>query len=159
MRDRSYVSERARELVEAQDDFGHQFHPVRVQEHRHRPTVFCHEHAPLRVYRPDQRGIGDKHYSDELLGLDFSTSLFEVHYLPSILHNTALRERLEALPLWIHFTGDWPRYKHRYSVDYPPLYLKEAMLRALQQASVNGLDEYSRYGGKRGVCRPCLIAW
>lgn len=155
LRDRTFVSERARAVIEAIDDFGHQFHPARVQDHRGRPINTGQPYFLMHMRRfasidPISDGIGDERYSEELRKLNFSTSLFEDHYLPSILHNPALRERLEALPLWSHSTGDWPRYKHKYSVDHTPLYLNEAMLRALQQAGANGLDEYSRYGGKKG---------
>jgi len=154
LRDRTFVSKKARAVIEAHDDFGHQFHPARVQDHRGRPIDTGQPYFLMNMRRfvsidPISEGIGDEQYRDELLDLDFSTFGREWNYLPSILHNPALRERLETLPLWSHFTGDWPRYKHHYAVDYTPMYLNEAMLRALQQAGVNGVDEYSRYGGKK----------
>lgn len=154
LRDRTYVSEKARGVIEAHDDFGHQFHPARVQDHRSRLIDTGQPYFLMNMRRfvsidPISEGIGDEQYSDELLDLDFSAFDEEWHYLPSMLHNPALRERLETLPLWSHFTGDWPRYEHHFAVDYTPLYLNEEMLRALQQAGVNGVDEYSRYGGKK----------
>lgn len=155
LRDRTFVSERARQVIEIVDDFGHQFHPARVQDHRGRPIDTDQPYFLMNMRRfasidPISDGSGDLRYHEELRKLDFSAFDDESSYLPSILHNPVLRERLETLPLWSHFTGDWPRYEYHYSVDYTPLYLNEAMLRALQQAGVNGLDEYSSYDGETG---------
>lgn len=154
LRDRTFVSERARQVIEAHDDFGHQFHPARLLDHRGRPIDTGQPYFVMNMCRfasidPISEGIGDEHYSDELLKLDFSAFGREWSYLPSILHDPALRERLETLPLWSHFSGDWPRYEYHYAADHTPLYLNEALLRALQQAGINGLDEYSRNGGKK----------
>lgn len=153
--DRTFVSERARAVIEAVDDFGHQFHLVRVQDHRGRPIdtgqpYFLMNMRRLVSINPISDGIGEEDYSDDLLKLDFRAFGREWNYLPSILHNQALRERLETLPLWSHFTGDWSRYEYHYSVGHTPLYLNEAMLRALHQAGVNGVDEYSSSHGKKG---------
>jgi len=155
LRDNTYVSECARQVIESVDDFGHQFHPIRVQDHRGRLIDTGQPYFLMNMRRfvsidPISEGIGDEQYSDELLGLDSSTFGDEWNYLPSILHNPALRKRLETLPLWSHFTGDWPRYKYHYAVNHTPLYLNEELLHALHQAGVNGLDEYSRYDGKKG---------
>jgi len=152
LRKTTFVSERARQVIESVDDFGHQFRPVQIYA-RGKPVDPGQPYYRMNMRRfvsihPLGRELGDDRYREDLLAQEFSVDNTEEAYLPTILHTPALRAVLETLPMWCHWTADRQEYRHPLQPHFTPLYMNGPMLRSLQQAGVRGVAEFSTRHGK-----------
>jgi len=146
-----YVSERAREVIESVDDFGHQFQEVSIisgGEVIDPGQPFYHMHM-RRFVSIHPKFPEDFEVRTEMLDIGFDSSGDEDLFLPTVLENPDLREALEALPLWHHCTAERQEYRHFFAVDQDLLYLNETLIRRLQHAGMRGIAE-PRSGGLNG---------
>ena len=157
LQEKTFVSERVRQIIEDQDDFGHQFREIRIWDDRNnsymdtgQPYYRMHMRRFVSLHPVASESRVNEFREDYVAKLDFDPGSEERAYIPTIWQNPSLREVLESLPLWQHTTADRPGYRHHYTLGLSPLYMNEPMLRRLQQAGVDGIDEYSTWEGKRG---------
>lgn len=146
-----FVSERAREVIESVDDFGHQFQEASIVSGSElidpgQPFYHMHMRRFVSIYPkyPD-----DFEIRTELQYIGLDPYDYEELFFPTILENPDLREALEALPLWQHFTAERPEYRHHFSPERSLLYMNETLVRRLQQAGMRGIAE-PRSGGLNG---------
>lgn len=128
------VSERVKNMILAIDDFGHEALPVSLLDRKKSiiPTETPFYQINIRRFvEIDNLGLK----LDPAI-MEFPADALEKRIFPTILANPTLFEYLAALPLW----------RHRKNLGI--VYLSEAMLNALQQAGVTGLDPYRNYYGK-----------
>jgi len=127
------VSEAAKTVLEAQDDFGHEYIETEVldterQQINRKPYYLLNVRRILEI--DELRGeIKNRHKM-------FLPDYHEKKTLPVIQQNPELKAKLAQLPLW--------RQRKNWSV----LYLSQSMLTALQDAGITGLRPYTSYDGE-----------
>lgn len=132
---RLLVSEKAKSVLEACDNFGHEYIETEVQDENHQrinqtPYYLLNVRRILEI---DQLGgVIENEYSM------FSPSYIEELILPVIQQNLELKAKVSQLPMWRHYA------------DLPTVYLSEVTLNKLLEAEVTGLKPYSGYYGKFG---------
>lgn len=130
------VSQKVKDLIEAFDDFGHQFHEVPVWDRKKKPinTVPYYQMNVRRFVEIDNLGgIIPVEQQLKMFALDY----YEEKYLPTLQQTPELLDKLATLPLW--------RHRRNHGV----LYLSEDLLQRLQEAGVTGLEPYrDTYVGK-----------
>lgn len=131
------VSERAKAVLEASDNFEHEFLETEVQDTaRQRINKMPYYLMNIRrVVKIDELGpYGDIENKYEM----FCPSGSENEFLPVVQRTPELKDQLAQLPMWRQF-GSWE-----------VIYLSEAVLEALRDAGISGLDPYTNYYGKPG---------
>jgi hypothetical protein len=131
------VSERAKAVLEASDDFEHEFIETEIQnEQRQRINGIPYYLMNIRrVVKIDELGpYGAIENKYEM----FCPSGSENEFLPVVQRIPELKNHLSQLPMWRQF-GNWE-----------VVYLSEAVFQALRDAGITGLDPYTNYDGKPG---------
>lgn len=129
------VSDKAKQVIEANDDFGHQFYETRFfneQGEVVNPTPY-HVMIIRRVLDIEKLGLEMDRYS-----LAFLPGEIEMEYLSTVLHTPELKRLIATLPWW---------RQHKRSHSW---YLSADMLQALRDAGLTGLESYSgdKYPGR-----------
>ncbi|MDD5273056.1 MAG: hypothetical protein PHU14_10090 [Methylovulum sp.] len=130
------VSEPAKRVLEACDDFGHQFHETEIQNKQHKrinqtPYYLFH----VRRYLKIEDNFSEIENRFEM----FAPNYYELKYLPTLQKNPLLKEKVAQLPFWRHYMNDGI------------VYLSAKVLAKLQEAGLTGLKPYSdHYFGKAG---------
>jgi hypothetical protein len=134
---RALVSERAKAVLEACDDFGHEYIETEIQnEQRQRinekPYYLLNIRRVVKIDELGPYGAIDNKYEM------FCPKGRENKFLPVVQRTPELKERLAQLPMWRQF-GLWH-----------VIYLHEAVLLVLRDAGITGLATYTSYDGKPG---------
>lgn len=135
------VSEKAKSTIEAFDDFGHQFYETRFFNEQGE-VVNKAPYYVMVIRRVLEIDTADR--EPDRRALSFSPSLYELRFLPTVLENEELKQRISLLHWWrpLRAIGDW--------------YLSEGMLNALRDAGITGLNDYSdKYSPRTGesICK------
>lgn len=135
------VSEKAKHIIEQFDDFGHQFYETRFFNEQGE-VVNKAPYYVMVIRRVLEIDKADR--EPDRRALSFSPSLYELRFLPTVLENEELKQRISLLPWWrpLRAIGDW--------------YLSEGMLNALRDAGITGLNDYSdKYSPRTGesICK------
>jgi hypothetical protein len=128
------VSQRVKDIIEANDDFEHQFLEVPVWDENQKP-INQTPYYQLNVRRFLQiEDLGGKVENQFRM---FRPDYDEKQYLPTIQQTPALLDHISQLPLW--------RHRENHGI----LYLSADLLNTLRAAGITGLTDYSdTYDGK-----------
>jgi hypothetical protein len=135
------VSERARNIIEQFDDFGHQFYETNIFNEQGE-VINKKKYFVMIVSRVLEIDKAD--HEPNRRALAFSPNLYELRFLPTILENEELKQKISLLPWWrpLRAIGSW--------------YLSQGMLNALRDAGITGLKDYSdKYSPRTGesICK------
>ena len=140
LNEQTFVSEKAKIIIEEVDDFGHQFWPINVELLDKKGVK---QGTALYYYMNVRRYLDIENTNESLSRVDFFEDYLERKYLPTIQHNMELRKKIETLPMW--------RSKDHDGTDIMVhiLYMNEKLMRRLKESDITGLDEYSTYSGAK----------
>jgi hypothetical protein len=130
------VSGKAKNIIEKFDDFGHQFYETQLFNEQGE-VVNKTPYYVMIIRRV--LDINKAAHEPDRRKLSFSPSLHELQFLPTILENDELKQKISSLPWWrLHGAQrDW--------------YLSEGMLNALRDVGITGLNDYSdKYSPRTG---------
>lgn len=137
------VSERAKAVLEACDYFGHEYIETEIQDTNRRrinrtPYYLLNVRRVLKIEELGPYGAIENKFKM------FCPTGREENFLPVVQQNSELKDRLAQLPLWRQY-GNWG-----------VIYLSEAVLVALRDAEITGLDSYTSYYAKPGEALACF---
>lgn len=130
-----FVSERAKAVLEACDDFDHEFIAAEVVD----PSGARLDEGGYyamnvrRILKIEELG-GEIRNEFEM----FCPNYLESKYLPVVQRNVELKDKIAQLPIWRHVRN---QYVH---------YISEPTLCTLKAAGLSGLQKYSTYDGLAG---------
>jgi uncharacterized protein DUF1629 len=133
--ERALVSERAKAVLEACDDFGHEYIETEIQDVNHQrinqePYYLLSVRRFLRI---DELG-GEVQNWKKL----FFPNAYEKDFLPTLQKVPELMEKVAQLPLW------------RHRLNFSVIYMSERVLATLREAGLTGLKDYSHLSGEPG---------
>jgi len=128
------VSERAKAILEACDDFGHEYIETEVRNVEGGrinkiPYYLLNVRRILRIDESGPYGAIDNKFKM------FSPKGRENKFLPVVQRTPDLKEKLSQLPLWRQ-DGLWN-----------VIYLSESVMQSLRDAGITGIDLYTNYDG------------
>ncbi len=131
------VSERFRQVVEAVDDFEHEYLPMTWIDHQEKEIA-----TEYKYYWFNLRRFLKVAHNNEIVKMErFLPLPQEEDFLYRVLQDPELRRDLDRIPLWRHYCLEGPPGRH--SQARMVLYFNQALLDELRTQGITGMDEYS----------------